>query len=31
VETAKKEIDLWFKPEEVVSYKANQYSWVYEN
>lgn len=31
VETAKREIGLWFKPEELVNYTANQYSWVYEN
>ena len=31
VETAKREIGLWFKPEELVKYTANQYSWVYEN
>lgn len=31
VESANKEIALWFKPEELVKYKASQYSWVYEN
>lgn len=31
VESANKEIALWFKPEELVKYQASQYSWVYEN
>ncbi|KAH9420914.1 nucleoside diphosphate kinase [Dermatophagoides pteronyssinus] len=31
VETAKREIDLWFRPEELVNYKPSQYEWVYEN
>lgn len=31
VETAKREIDLWFRPEELVDYKTCQYEWVYEN
>lgn len=30
VENAKKEIALWFKEGEVVSYKASQFDWVYE-
>ncbi|XP_076446891.1 uncharacterized protein LOC143284121 [Babylonia areolata] len=30
VESAKTEIDLWFKPEELLSYEANQKPWVYE-
>lgn len=30
VENAKKEIALWFKDGEVVSYKASQFDWVYE-
>ena len=30
VESAKKEIALWFKPEEVISWKSNQFDWVYE-
>jgi nucleoside-diphosphate kinase len=30
VESAKKEISLWFKPEEVQSYKAAQFDWIYE-
>ncbi|KAF7846110.1 hypothetical protein BT93_L5231 [Corymbia citriodora subsp. variegata] len=30
VESAKKEIALWFKPEEVQKYKAAQFDWVYE-
>lgn len=25
-----KEIALWFKPEELVSYKSSQFDWVYE-
>lgn len=31
VESANKEIALWFKPEELTKYKAAQYGWVYEN
>ncbi|KAK5119805.1 nucleoside diphosphate kinase [Meristemomyces frigidus] len=30
VESAKKEIDLWFKKEEVQSYKQAQHDWIYE-
>jgi nucleoside-diphosphate kinase len=30
VESAKKEIDLWFKKEEIMSYEQNQKEWVYE-
>ncbi|KKZ68838.1 nucleoside diphosphate kinase [[Emmonsia] crescens] len=30
VENAKKEIALWFKPEEVVQYQHSQASWIYE-
>jgi nucleoside-diphosphate kinase len=30
VESAEKEIALWFKPEELVSWEANQAPWVYE-
>ncbi|GAB1314226.1 nucleoside diphosphate kinase Ndk1 [Madurella fahalii] len=30
VENAKKEIALWFKPEELISWKSAQYDWVYE-
>lgn len=30
VENAKKEIALWFKDGEVISYKAAQFDWVYE-
>lgn len=30
VESAKKEIALWFKPEELVQWKSAQASWVYE-
>ncbi|VBB76010.1 Putative nucleoside diphosphate kinase [Podospora comata] len=30
VENAKKEIALWFKPEELNSYKAAAFDWVYE-
>jgi len=30
VESAQKEIALWFKPEELVAYKQAQYDWVYE-
>jgi len=30
VESAKKEIALWFKPEEVQSYKHSQFDWIYE-
>ncbi len=31
VESANKEIALWFKPEELTKYKPAQYEWVYEN
>ncbi|KAM4025395.1 nucleoside diphosphate kinase A2 [Anomaloglossus baeobatrachus] len=31
VESAKKEIALWFKPEEVVEYQSSAHQWVYEN
>lgn len=30
VESAKKEIDLWFKKEEIMSYEQNQKEWIYE-
>ena len=30
VESAKKEIALWFKPEEVQKWKAAQFDWIYE-
>ena len=30
VESAKKEIALWFKPDEVQSWKAAQFDWIYE-
>jgi len=30
VESAQKEITLWFNPDEVVSYKSSQFEWVYE-
>ncbi|KAK7999209.1 nucleoside diphosphate kinase-like protein [Apiospora marii] len=30
VENAEKEIALWFKPEDLVSYKAAAFDWVYE-
>jgi nucleoside-diphosphate kinase len=30
VESAKKEIALWFKDDEVISYKQNQFDWIYE-
>ncbi|KAK7206712.1 nucleoside diphosphate kinase [Myxozyma melibiosi] len=30
VENAKKEIGLWFKPEEIVSYTPTIFKWVYE-
>lgn len=30
VESAKKEIALWFKPEELVSWKSAQFGWIYE-
>ncbi|KAK4544169.1 nucleoside diphosphate kinase [Oleoguttula mirabilis] len=30
VESAKKEIDLWFKKEEVQSYTQAQHGWIYE-
>jgi hypothetical protein len=31
VENAKKEIALWFKEGEVVSWKSAQHDWIYEN
>lgn len=30
VESAEKEIGLWFKKEELIDYKLNQLSWIYE-
>lgn len=30
VENAKKEIALWFKDGDVVSYKSSQFDWIYE-
>ncbi|EFE40030.1 hypothetical protein TRV_05246 [Trichophyton verrucosum HKI 0517] len=30
VENAKKEIALWFKEGEVLSYKQSQFDWIYE-
>ena len=30
VESAKKEIALWFKPEEILEYKLAQHEWIYE-
>lgn len=30
VESAKKEIDLWFEKGEVISYKQAQHDWIYE-
>lgn len=30
VESAKKEIALWFKPEELQKYKSAQFDWIYE-
>lgn len=30
VESAEKEISLWFKKEELVDFKLNQLSWIYE-
>lgn len=30
VESAKREIDLWFKPEEIMSYNACEAPWLYE-
>jgi nucleoside-diphosphate kinase len=30
VESAKKEIALWFSKEEVQSYKSAQFDWIYE-
>ena len=30
VESAKKEIALWFKPEEIIDWKHSQFEWVYE-
>jgi nucleoside-diphosphate kinase len=31
VENAKKEIALWFKEGEVISWKSAQHDWIYEN
>ena len=31
VESAKKEIALWFKDDEIPTYTAGQYDWVYED
>ncbi|KAK7097121.1 hypothetical protein V1264_004143 [Littorina saxatilis] len=30
VESAQKEINLWFKPEELLTYEANAKPWIYE-
>ena len=30
-ETAKDEIKLWFKPEELTTYTSNAEKWMYEN
>uniref|UniRef100_W5MYW2 Nucleoside diphosphate kinase n=2 Tax=Lepisosteus oculatus TaxID=7918 RepID=W5MYW2_LEPOC len=30
VESANKEISLWFKPEELVAYKSTAHDWIYE-
>jgi nucleoside-diphosphate kinase len=30
VESAQKEIALWFKPEDKVSYTSAQHNWIYE-
>lgn len=30
VESAKKEIALWFKPEEIQTWKQAQHEWIYE-
>jgi nucleoside-diphosphate kinase len=30
VENAKKEIALWFKPEELISWKSAAFDWIYE-
>ena len=30
VESAEKEIALWFQESEIVSYKASQFDWIYE-
>lgn len=30
VESAKKEIALWFGKDEVISYKHSQFDWIYE-
>lgn len=30
IESAQKEIALWFKEEEIVSYKHSQFDWIYE-
>eukprot|EP00455_Lapot_gusevi_P009900 TRINITY_DN1444_c0_g1_i2.p2 TRINITY_DN1444_c0_g1~~TRINITY_DN1444_c0_g1_i2.p2 ORF type:complete len:193 (+),score=84.15 TRINITY_DN1444_c0_g1_i2:74-580(+) len=29
--SAERELTLWFKPEDIVSWSANSYSWVFEN
>ena len=31
IETAKREIGLWFKPEEIVDYQSGQNIWMYDN
>lgn len=31
VDSAKKEIDLWFSKDDVVKWKMNQADWVYES
>ena len=31
IESAEKEIKLWFKPEEIIIYKRDADKWVYEN
>lgn len=30
VESAQKEISLWFKPDELKSYRQSQFEWIYE-
>lgn len=30
VESAEKEISLWFQPEELVDYKSCAHDWIYE-
>lgn len=30
VESANREIGLWFKPEELVNWKSNDSTWIYE-